>query len=156
VTKIDENVFDSIDTEEKAYWLGFIYADGCIGSSDNSLEISLKSSDSEHLEKFNSFIKGPSNKVKIGNVKCGDKICERCRWAIHNFHIHEVLNSYGCVPAKSLILEFPNESIFKNKSLIRHFIRGYWDGDGCLSYCDKKHLCPNASVLGTENFLSSM
>ena len=29
----NKNVFDTIDTEEKAYWLGFIYADGYLNSS---------------------------------------------------------------------------------------------------------------------------
>ena len=51
----NENVFDTIDTEEKAYWLGFLYADGCVSSSDNEIEISLK--DKEHLEKFQKAIK---------------------------------------------------------------------------------------------------
>lgn len=39
----------------------------------------------------------------------------------------------GCVPNKSLILEFPNKDIVPD-NLIYHFIRGYFDGDGCLSH----------------------
>ena len=56
LTKFNENVFDSIDTEEKAYWLGFIFADGYISLKGNSFELSLKGSDSEHLDKFNKFM----------------------------------------------------------------------------------------------------
>jgi hypothetical protein len=40
-TCVDEHMFDVIDTEEKAYWLGFMYADGCIYSKEYRLELSL-------------------------------------------------------------------------------------------------------------------
>ena len=42
------------------------------------------------------------------------------------------LEILGCTPNKSLTLKFPDENIFKSKDLIRHFIRGYFDGDGCI------------------------
>ena len=52
--KLNEHCFDEIDTEEKAYWLGFIAADGCVYKNSNAwrLQINLKSSDKHHLEKF--------------------------------------------------------------------------------------------------------
>ena len=154
--EFNEYAFDTIDTEEKAYWLGFIFADGYIATSSNNFEISLKEEDKTHLEKFNIFMKGPVNKVKIGKVRCGNTICKRCRWGSRNKHLKEVLISYGCVPQKSLILQFPDSSIFKSSDLIRHFIRGYWDGDGCLTYANKEHTRPDVSVLGTEDFLTSI
>ena len=54
--KFDNTVFDTIDTEEKAYWLGFMYADGYVQNNGNSVELSLKGSDVEHLEKFRVFL----------------------------------------------------------------------------------------------------
>lgn len=51
----NEHIFDKIDTEEKAYWLGFLYADGAVGLIDNCVEISLKLLDAEHLYKFKTF-----------------------------------------------------------------------------------------------------
>lgn len=158
-TKFDEFIFDSIDTEEKAYWLGFIFADGYISNRDNSFELSLKASDINHLNKFNKFMKHNKDNVKIGQVKCGEKICFRCRWGIVNKHLWDVLNNYGCTPKKSLNLKFPDESIFKNKNLIYDFIRGYLDGDGCISYTKNNHEDENSnysailSFEGTENFL---
>lgn len=154
--KFNEYIFDTIDTEEKAYWLGFIFADGYVSSTGNRFELSLKSSDALHLEKFNKFIGGEVNKVKINKVYCNNVECERCRWFINNKYFREKLISLGCIANKSLILKFPNESIFKSKSLIRHFIRGYWDGDGCLSWYNKEHTIPVVSVLGTENMLEGI
>lgn len=162
--KFNENIFDCIDTEEKAYWLGFIWADGYIDSSSlNSnkksvynFELSLKVDDVSHLEKFNKFMDHIDNNVKISNTKCGEKVCKRCRWFITNKHLWNTLNTLGCTPQKSLTLKFPNESIFKSKDLIRHFIRGYWDGDGCLSWHNKEHTDPSISVLGTEDMLEGI
>ena len=159
--KFDNTVFDCIDTEEKAYWLGFIFADGYIDSSpleENkkahyTFEISLKGSDAGHLHKFNKFMKHENDNVKMGYVNCEGKRCERCRWWITDKHLWKTLNKYGCTPRKSLTLQFPNENIFKSKDLIRHFIRGYWDGDGCISYSNKEHTKICINVLGTEQFL---
>ena len=160
----DETIFDVIDTEEKAYWLGFWYADGYIESSPlkngvkshYGVEISLKGDDYLHLEKFNRFIKHSKNIVKISNVTCNNSICKRCRWSVTNKHLWTTLNNLGCTPKKSLTIKFPDISLFANKKLIRHFIRGYWDGDGCLTWCDKEHKQAHVSVMGTEDFLTSL
>ena len=129
-TKFNEHIFDVIDTEEKAYWLGFIFADGYISSRDNSFELSLKGSDIEHLHKFNKFMEHNKDNVKLGEVKNKDKTFLRCRWGIANKHLWNTLNNLGCTPRKSLTLQFPNIS----EELKIPFIRGYFDGDGCLSY----------------------
>lgn len=167
-TKFNDKIFDKIDTEEKAYWLGFIYADGYIDSSPldpnkkskYQFELSLKESDVKHLYKFNSFMQHNKNNIKIGKVNLNDKTFFRCRWNVANKHLWETLNNYGCTPQKSLTLQFPEESVFKDKSLIRHFIRGYIDGDGCISHIcsnsSKTHLSPIISVLGTKEFLQKL
>lgn len=162
--KFDNTVFDCIDTEEKAYWLGFIFADGYIssdslkGKSRHLLEISLKASDKNHLDKFNKFMKHENaNKVTIEDAKCGKVICKRCRWYVANKHLWETLNNYGCTPRKSLTLKFPDESIFKSRDLIRHFIRGYFDGDGCFTrHIHHTIVSPVISFLGTKDFLDKI
>lgn len=162
--KFDNTVFDCIDTEEKAYWLGFIFADGYIssdslkGKSRYLLEISLKASDKNHLDKFNKFMKHENaNKVTIEDAKCGKVICKRCRWYVANKHLWETLNNYGCTPRKSLTLKFPDESIFKSRDLIRHFIRGYFDGDGCFTrHIHHTIVSPVISFLGTKDFLDKI
>lgn len=160
VKNYNENVFDSIDTEEKAYWLGFIYADGYIssdplnGKSHYQFGITLSAKDKEHLEKFAKFI-GYSEgvKEKISTRTGVDTTYKSVKILISSKHLWETLNSYGCTPKKSLTLQFPSENIFKEKSLIRHFIRGYFDGDGTLGIYENKCLL---SVLGTEHFLSEI
>jgi intein/homing endonuclease len=67
-----------------------------------------------------------------------------------------VLNNYGCTPRKSLTELFPDKSIFKDPSLIRHFIRGYFDGDGCVTYVNKEHTRVGIQILGTKEFLTEM
>ena len=166
LTKFNENVFDSINTEEKAYWLGFIFADGYISSRDNSFELSLKGSDSEHLDKFNKFMQHAKNNIKFGEIQCNGKKFKRCRWGVVNKHLHSTLNNLGCTPRKSLTLKFPDKSIFKESNkyskeeLIRHFIRGYFDGDGCISYMytNKMHtkVAPICLFLGTDTFLQEI
>ena len=151
--KFNINVFDSIDTEEKAYWLGFIYADGYIGStpirddkkSVYNFELSLALKDIEHLEKFRKF---------IGFEKEITKDSYRCRIMVANKHFWTILNNYGCTPNKSLTLKFPN---YIPNNLIRHFIRGYFDGDGCITrHVYINTVSPAITVIGTKDFLNNI
>lgn len=144
----DESVFDVIDTEEKAYWLGFMYADGTISSSPENpkvktefkIELSLASKDLSHLEKFASFLKYKKE------IYCNDK---RCRIFLNSERMWKSLYKHGCIPQKTLKLQFP----VLNQSLIKHFIRGYFDGDGTLTWSNKEHTYPEVGVISTENFL---
>ena len=140
--RFDNTVFDEIDTEEKAYWLGFIFADGYV-SDENHFELSLGAKDFSHLQKFGRFLNYESNVKLYG---------DRCRFVINNKHFTQALKKLGCIPRKSLVLEFPKRL---RKDLISHFIRGYSDGDGCLYHIQpKKSLSLSFHLLGTEKFLS--
>lgn len=144
---VNSKIFDIIDTEEKAYWLGFIFADGCVYDK-NRVEISLAIKDLTHLEKFAKFI-DPINKDKIVKVRNSKKY-PSVRVSFRDSHMVNILNSYGCTCKKSLTLQFPDINIFKNDT-ITHFLRGYFDGDGCLCITDKSQ---SFSLLGTKNFLN--
>lgn len=102
--------------------------------------------DLEHLKKFASFI-------GLENIKTS---ITRCRCILGSKHLFERLNEIGCIECKSLTLEFPKIEIFSDSYLVKHFIRGYVDGDGCLSYRDKLHNNPNVSILGTTKFLNKL
>ena len=139
--KFNNTVFNVIDTEEKAYWLGFIFADGYV-SDENNFELSLSAKDFSHLQKFGRFLDYESNAKLYGH---------RCRFIVRDKHFTQSLKKLGCIPRKSLVLEFPKRL---REDLIPHFIRGYSDGDGCLYHIQpKKSLSLSFHLVGTEKFL---
>ena len=148
--RIDDKAFDNMHTEEQYYWLGFMYADGNISSTGNRIEVRLSIKDLSHLEKFRKFLK-LETEIRTG-------ICNGngfCHLSVRNKHLWETLNNLGCKPCKSLNLKFPNIKIFNNdKANILHFIRGYVDGDGCLSYYRHNNsIKTEVTLVGTEQFL---
>jgi len=151
---LNENYFEVINTEEKAYWLGFLYADGCVCRSGKikHLEMTLKEEDSRHIKKFLNAIESNApiiNKTIILN----NKQYEACKVSIGSAKMCRDLIKIGCTPRKSLTLTFPDESILR-KDLISHFIRGYVDGDGWIGISNnKKRQKARISILGTYNFL---
>lgn len=153
--KFDEHIFDKIDTEEKAYWLGFIWADGNIAKRDYCFEMSLAEKDKEHLQKFNDFIKH-IRPIKEKKCKLHDKTFIAYRVSFNSKHFWNTLNNYGCVPNKSLTLKFPDLTVFENKDLVNHFIRGYFDGDGCISHCNKTHTKIAFILCGTTEMLNTI
>ena len=144
----DITFFDEIDTEEKAYWLGFLYADGYI-SKTSEICVDLKILDVAHLIKF-------KRSLDANTAVRSDIRLQRARFSVKNKYLHMALNNLGCINNKSLVLTFPNENIFVNSDLIRHFIRGYFDGDGCLSFARNKYFTPRITILGTKDFLISL
>lgn len=151
--KFDNTVFDNINTEEKAYWLGFLYADGCVSSYNNTVSLDLKGGDVGHLEKFRNFL-NLKREIKMGISTCNGKQFPRCRLNVTDKHFHDTLISKGCIPNKSLVLKFPNKSIFSSTNLIIHFIRGYVDGDGCVYLGGARYSM--FSIIGTKEFLSGI
>ena len=149
---VDENIFETIDTEEKAYWLGFLYADGCVNRTSDRIELSLKEDDYKHIWKFKNFLKSEHNIGKKQKV-IKNKIFISYRLAITNKKLKYDLINKGCVPNKTKILKFPTEDQVP-KHLIHHFIRGYIDGDGCITNNQTSKV--SLEILGTQNFLEGI
>jgi len=129
---VDHNYFKEIDNEEKAYWLGFIYADGYISSAEKSkkIGISLSDVDKEHLQKFNKSINS-DYPIKEYTSESGYSVGNKyCRTLITSENLYDDLLRHGVYEHKSLILNPPNIT----DDLKRHFIRGYLDGDGTISH----------------------
>jgi hypothetical protein len=155
---INESIFDNIDSEEKAYWLGFLYADGNV-SKTNRTRLSLAEQDKEIIEKFSIFIFGQI-RAKYYKQPKGKKGQNLFYVDVCNKHIATKLTELGCPPKKTFILTFPE---WLDKSLYSHFIRGYFDGDGCLSNykeARKNSIKPyhrsDVSILSTKEFLVSL
>lgn len=153
----NETYFNCIDTEQKAYWLGFIYADGNVINYGNyALKICLHYEDLEHVKKFEQVIlKSNDTIVSEYMAKLKGKEYPSAKILVNSKTVVEQLIKLGCVPDKSLVLKFPNNTIVPD-NLINHFIRGYFDGDGCITYSTGNKTSPLISFLGTKSFLDSL
>lgn len=144
--KFNERMFDDLSSEEQFYWLGFIAADGYVGDN-GKIELSLSDKDTSHLIKFNKFSQHINNNVKINNASYNKK---RCRWSIKNQYLKNRLIELGITPRKSNTYTYNN--IFDNNFLT--FLRGYFDGDGCISGNKTANkVYPQITLLGTKEFL---
>lgn len=155
--RIDETVFDIIDTDEKAYWLGFLYADGCVVASEKRLELNLAAKDEDHMLKFKNFLKSVSPIRK--NICTNNKgTFEMCRFGVRNVHVFEQLVNKGCIPNKTLLLKFPKTCIFAEDKLKFAFIRGYFDGDGTIGLYKLINGCRHFNVrfAGMPDFLKGV
>jgi hypothetical protein len=147
---VKEDYFDIIDTQEKAYFLGLMFADG--NNRIGTASISLQERDREILEKFSIAI---FDEVILTFRDCSHKSNHQnhYRFRIHNQKMCLRLEKLGCVPAKSLILKWPQWLI--DPDLQRHFIRGYFDGDGTV-YCRKETNCYGFGIISTNDFCKNV
>lgn len=120
---VNHSYFDTIDSEDKAYWLGFISADGNIAvKSDYCIQISigLQASDYDHLKKF---------------LVCLDSdypiytYPKTCTVTITSQRLGQALINLGITPKKSFTVKTCKQV---PSHLERHYWRGLVDGDGCL------------------------
>ena len=124
----NENYFEKIDTPEKAYCLGFWYADGNVyNNKNNRAEITQEESKKDILEKIAREF-GTDKPMYTSNKENGKTLY---KLSFASIKITNDLIKLGCVPNKSLILQFPTFDTVPEKYM-SHFIRGYFDGDGCI------------------------
>jgi hypothetical protein len=125
----NEDFFSVIDTDEKAYWLGFIMADGNVSENKkgmNSVRIGLQISDENHLKKFCNAI--GTDKPILTSVNNSGR--EYASIEISSDVMFNDLKLYGCVPRKT----WGNTWVdLNNPEMQAAFIRGYFDGDGSIS-----------------------
>jgi hypothetical protein len=140
-TKVyDDNAFSDPMTEEKAYWIGFLMADGNISVIKNRITLVLNSTDIEHLEKFKKFVKTDRNIYHQTRIKKTGTYYES-GISLNSKKIKEDLMSYGVVPQKST-----REDTLRGIENNRHFWRGMVDGDGSLGWINGKRRMPFISL----------
>lgn len=142
---MDETVFEMCDTPEKAYWLGFIMADGGIDGI-KSLIVGLQIKDTNHLEKLRSFFQTDAPVRVYPNIKSPRAILKISRQKV----IKDLIQ-YHIIPNKTKQLKFPEIP----KKYYPDFIRGYFDGDGCIC----KNKCNQLRFMiysGTKSFLKTI
>lgn len=126
--KFNRNYFKCIDSPEKAYILGFFYADGYnsgtqvefdqLDQDSDILEAIRKELDCDEETKISQYVQATNGKIKDRLVFSSVDMCKD-------------LNKLGAPKNKSLTLTFPTSDIVP-KEYLNHFIRGYFDGDGCV------------------------
>lgn len=149
--KFNEHYFKEINTPNKAYFLGLIYADGCVFPKKNSCSIKLTKKDDYILEEFKKDIDSQKplsytkSKLITGTNYIGKaqaKIELNSKILINDLQKLEVFQN------KSLILKFPSKIPY-----MKDFIRGYFDGDGCI-YNSQKRIMLN--FVGSEYFCKGL
>ena len=131
--KFDEHYMDKIDTPEKAYILGLLYADGCNDKKYNRITLALQMEDTYLLEEIRKLFKSNKELYFTDNSKKKNTKDTKTLVLVSE-HLCQVLNDHGMVPEKSLILEWPT---WLREDLYSHFIRGYFDGDGSINFTNK-------------------
>lgn len=132
---LNDGYFDKIDSQEKAYWLGFIWADGSISrtakraSGPNRLRVTQKWQERAHLETFRDILGSDYELVRVPHAGGHDtsQLDVNCR------PLCQALEKLGYGP-KTIRIHVPSI----DQSLLRHFMRGYFDGDGGLSLYQQK------------------
>lgn len=149
---LDITFFDKIDNENKAYFLGLLYADG--SNRDGRIRLVLQEKDKEILEKLSVLIYKENRplliKKSIYKYKGKEEIKINYELSMSSVDMAHKLTELGCMPNKSFKITFPE---FLSKELRRHFIRGYFDGDGCISH-GKNY--SGFCLCGNKNFLEEL
>ena len=126
---VDESYFEKIDTPNKAYYLGFLYADGNVGKNDNSIQLAIQARDVHILNQIKDDIKYDGSLYFSSRSKDDNNEQDIYNLSIKNEKLHNDLISLGVVPNKTHIIEYPN---YIPSELSKDFIRGLLDGDGCI------------------------
>lgn len=160
--KYNKDYFSKIDNADKAYWLGFLYADGSINRfykgeklKSMTLEIGLCYQDKKHLEKFKKCLETNIPIFEKTN-KLNGKEYKSVRIQLNNTKICYDLCDLGCTPSKTYTIKFPTFDIVP-KEFMRDFIRGFFDGDGCISVSEmnnKPHIF--TTITGMSDMLQGI
>lgn len=145
----DESVFEKINDEMAAYWFGFICADGHVSKTGYQLSFCIQRRDKAHIEKFANLFGLPVRDYSTKDKRTGTTY----------------LGSRCVVSSKKLVSDLESKGLQHNKSttlgaspfqhvpteLLHHFIRGYFDGDGCIARGNEQQY--RATVVGTRAFM---
>jgi hypothetical protein len=122
--------FSTIDTEEKAYILGFIAADGCVQATKKGsfLTIEVALSDRGHLEIIRDLI-SPGRKLYEYKRISRPNSQSTVKLVVYDKSLYNQLFIHGLHPRKTFTI-LPPRGLPSH--LVHHWIRGYFDGDGTV------------------------
>jgi len=150
---IDESMFECIDCEWKAYLLGLLYADGCVQRLNITLRLHEK--DKPIMEVLSAKVKCNLHytQPKTYTYKTYNRnMSGQYYFNINSKKIVSDVIKLGCGYRKSLTLTFPSYDIIPEK-FFHHFIRGYFDGDGCIQPHTFHIISSDAFCIGFQRWL---
>ncbi len=150
-SNFNRTYFKVIDSEDKAYFLGLLYADGCNQEKRGVISIALQEEDVLILEKLKKYLEW-DGEIRINN--CNHKRFPHRKILreilITNKEFSNDLANLGCISNKSYNLKWP---LHVKDKYISHFLRGYFDGDGSISKPETK--IPKITIASTLEFCNS-
>ena len=166
MAKMNHSYFSVIDSNEKAYWLGLLFADGCVQyhpkKGDSwSIALSLMKEDKYLVE---NFAKAVETDLKVKEYHNGTGFQRKdgaphieCRIVLYSSQMANDLKKYGIIPRKSLkVKELPNIE----EPYMKHFIRGFFDGNGSITFnkCHGKdrYIIPKVVFYSTHEFCNDL
>eukprot|EP01084_Bolivina_argentea_P135266 238394_1 len=132
-----------------AYWLGFLFADGCVHkkAASYSVELNLKCIDYSHVEKYKTAL---ASTYQLGLYKNLES-CKAVHYIYDNVLATDLID-LGCIPRKSLQLKWPQNI---PEQYTHHFVRGYCDGDGCIHFVKRKGSF-SLHIAGSDAFIGDL
>lgn len=150
---VDLDFFKKIDSPEKSYLLGFWYADGNVVK--RGIRIALQEEDGYILDRFKEIMKYTGSTTFSQRSLKNPKYKDQRILSISRSELSQQLVKLGCVPNKSLILEFPTENQVPDR-LLSHFIRGYFDGDGSISMSKQRNTFCFVGIISSSIFINKL
>lgn len=148
---LNEEYFEKIDNPNKAYFLGLLYADGNVFMPEGRVSINIEQSDGYILQSLLNDV-GSNMSIKLRTFNKPNHRPQN-NISLSSKKLSEQLIKLGCVPRKSLILKFPTEEQVPSH-LIRHFVRGYFDGDGSVYMVKGKYKRLVFNLVGTIDMMN--
>ena len=154
---LNEYFFDTIDNELKAYLLGYLFADGFVGDEKyNNIVFSQKKEDAETVKLLKESIEYTGDlRIFKPRISSFENSSDQVAINFSSTHMSNTLRKCGLVKK-----EFYNNFPKLNNVLMRHFIRGFFDGDGSITltksnYKDKIYYGGAFNIIINKNLVES-
>jgi len=148
---VNEDFFETVDNEEKSYWLGFLFADGYVRirkKKYGEVKLKLQLKDYDHVKLFKKSLN--SNNIIKNSIN--NNGFNETSFSVYSTKLTTDLIKMGCIENKTKLIRVPPIP----DNLMRHFIRGYFDGGGCISEMFKTKVIEFYICGGSIEFLNDL
>lgn len=148
--KVNQDYWKKIDTRNKAYFLGLMYADGNADKTGKGFKISLTEKDKGLLEDMKKDMEYEGPLQYRDNIGRKNNSKPEYILSVTRKDMCQDLVKLGCIPNKTWQIRFPEPDIVPSE-FVADFCRGYFDGDGSIYKRD----C-SVAVIGNKFFIKGL